>query len=303
MPIIPARTPSVILCLCLAACTRVAAQPPASPPAAAAPPAPSAAPPTDGVAALRRIAVDSPCAAYGWPGRGVAPRSYVEGVALVFARAVCHPDRPEVMAASVPVAVGPGADDALAVYADRFAAAGMANDVAGIETLRHTYTLLLGLGMWESSGRYCEGRDVSQCFTSAESAEAGLFQTSYGAHGRSPVLAPLFARYGADQRGCLLDVFRGTITCKVVKSHNPQCPDATNEVAGTGPGADWQRLTRTCPAFATEYAAVALRTHGGPRGEFNPIRKRQVPLRPECDAMLAAAQAYVTANPTVCPAL
>ncbi len=179
----------------------------------------------------------------------------------------------------------------------------MRNDTAGVDTLRHSYTLLIGLGMMESSGKYCEGRDVSQCFEGADSAEAGLFQTSFGARRFSPVLPKLFQSYSADQSHCLLPVFQGSITCKIVKSHNSKCPSATSDVAGTGPGADWQKLTKSCPAFATEYGAVVLRKHGGPQGEFNPIRKKQAELFPPCDDMLRQIQSFVEQHPEVCPAL
>jgi hypothetical protein len=194
-------------------------------------------------------------------------------------------------------------DDALQIYEAAFQAAGMRNDAAGTVTLRHSYTLLMGLGMMESSGRYCEGRDVSQCFTTSDSAEAGLFQTSYGARRYSPVLSELFQRYSTDQNHCFLEVFQGSITCMIKKGHNPECLSATSDVAGTGPGADWQRLTKSCPAFATEYAAVVLRKHGGMKGEFNPIRKQQAELRPECDSMLQKAQTYVEQHPGVCSEL
>lgn len=259
---------------------------------------------SDGVRAVRNIASQSQCAAHRWAeGRGIAPRSYIEGMALVFARAVCQPRRPDVRVVSSPVGTSRRSDDALSVYRAKFEAAGMRNDIAGVDTLRHSYALLIGLGMMESSGKYCEGRDVSQCFTTADNAEAGLFQTSFGARRFSPALSGLLQRYSADRSRCLLEVFRGPITCKIRKSHNPRCPSATSDVAGTGPGADWQRLTKTCPAFATEYAAVVLRKHGGMKGEFNPIRKRQAELRPECDRMLRNVQTFVEQHPEVCPAL
>lgn len=157
--------------------------------------------------------------------------------------------------------------------------------------------------MMESSGHYCEGRDVSQCFAEAETAEAGLFQTSYGARRSSPVLGDLFARYGASQSGCMLSAFKGSLTCPVRKSHNAKCPDATSDVAGTGPGADWQRLTKICPAFATEYAAVVLRRSGGAKGEFNPIRKHEAEWKPQCQDMLKRVEAYVDMHPSACAQL
>jgi hypothetical protein len=183
-------------------------------------------PPTesDGVRALRNIAAQSQCAAHSFPQRGKAPRSYIEGVTLVFARAVCQPQRPDVQVVSAPVDTSLSNDDALAVYQTRFQAAGLRNDTAGVDALRHSYALLIGLGMMESSGKYCEGRDVSECFTTADSAGAGLFQTSFGARRFSPALQELFQSYSADQSRCLLQVFQGSITCKIAKSHNPECP-------------------------------------------------------------------------------
>ena len=166
-------------------------------------------PVADGVKALRNIAAQSPCTAHSFDhGRGKPPRSYIEGVTLVFARAVCQPQRSDVQVVSAPIDTSPSSDDALAVYQAQFQAAGMRNDTAGVDTLRHSYTLLIGLGMMESSGKYCEGRDVSECFTTADSAEAGLFQTSFGARRFSPVLEELFQKYSADQSQCLLDVFQ-----------------------------------------------------------------------------------------------
>jgi len=263
-----------------------------------------AAPAPDRQAAIRTIAARSQCATRTWKNRGRAPRSYVEGMALVYARSLCHPTRADVQIVSAPADLAPGADDGLAAYQAEFAALGLRNDAAGTDTLRHAYALLIGLGMMESGGRYCEGRDVSQCFTTADSAEAGLFQTSYGARRFSPALDRLFDAYRRDQRGCLLQTFKGALTCRIDRSHNPSCPDATSDVAGAGPGAEWQRLTKSCPAFAAEYAAVLLRRHGGiRRGEFGPIRRKQVELRPECDAMLREVEEQVRAHPGVCSGL
>lgn len=253
--------------------------------------------------ALIDIASSSQCANYSWKDRGRAPRSYVAGVALVFARAICHPERADVkiMSAAPDAVLRP--NDALVRYQEVFSKAGMSNVKSGPETLRHAYTLLLGLGMMESSGKYCEGRDVSQCFAKPESAEAGLFQTSYGAHTHSSALDVLFKSYSNDPKPCLLDAFQGTIQCKIRKSHNASCPLATSDIAGTGVGADWQRLTKSCPAFATEYGAVVLRTNGGIHGEFNPIRKLQAEVRPECDSMFHKVQEFVGDHPELCSGL
>src|ERR1700684_1036431 len=65
----------------------------------------------DGITALRTIASQSQCAAHNWTARGKAPRSYIEGVTLVFARAVCHPERADVQAVSASVNTSPDSDD------------------------------------------------------------------------------------------------------------------------------------------------------------------------------------------------
>jgi hypothetical protein len=258
-----------------------------------------------GLAKIRNIASKSECATYNWKGRGHPPAGYIPGVAQIFARAVCHPESADVKVASSAAGAAQGDGDGLVVYQPDFEAAGMRNDVAGVDTLRHAYTLLIGLGMRESSGAYCEGRDVSACFNDGDSAEAGLFQTSYGAHQHSPALGMLFAHYAADQRGCLLDKFKGPV-CQVRKSQNPDCPDADSNPVGRPPGLDWQKLTKSCPAFATEYGVVVLRTHAGPtkeHGEFGPIINHQVELHFNCDVMLHQVQTYVEQNPSICSEL
>jgi hypothetical protein len=245
---------------------------------------------------IATLAEKSKCAAIDWKNRGTAPKAYMRGMALVFARAVCQADRADVKIVSgARGKPGTAADrtDALTWYDAKFVAANMPNDKDGIDTLRHTYALMIGLGMQESSGAFCTGRDQSQNFNQADTAEAGLFQTSFGVSRADRTLIGLFDQYTAKQDGCLLDVFSKNVKCKPKDAEN----------SGTGKGADWQQLTKTCPAFATEYAAVVVRKSGGGKGEFNPIRKRVAELRTECDAMLSQVQAIAQSKPEVCAAL
>lgn len=252
--------------------------------------APSAA---DQIAA---IAANSSCARVDWQGRGVAPKAYMRGMALVFARAVCQADRADVQVVSSARAT-PGPEnnkiDALAWYDAQFGAVGMSNATAGVDTLRHAYTLLIGLGMRESSGQFCVGRDRSANFISADSAEAGLFQTSFGARTKHATMSALYEKYKADQSACLLDTFKRGVSCPAKDAEN----------FGAGEGNRWQQLTKTCPAFATEYAAVLIRVHGGSNGEFGPLRKRAAEVKPVCDAMLKQIQDLVRSNPQMCSAL
>lgn len=239
---------------------------------------------------IESIATASQCG----PRIGSAPKAYMRGVALVFARSVCERSRADVKV--VAAAKSPEANvrtDALTWYDSKFRALGMSNDSAGVDTLRHAYAMLLDLGIRESSGRYCLGRYLHDPFNTADSAEAGLFQTSWGASARSSVLPAMFERYQADQSGCLLDTFSRGVSCGAAEAKN----------WGDGKGAEWQKLTKVCPAFATEYAAVVLRANGGSMGEYGPIRQNKVQIEPVCDSMLLDVQRVVEASPAVCSAL
>jgi len=245
---------------------------------------------------IAAIAENSPCARVDWPERGFAPKAYMRGMALVFARAVCQADRADVQVVSAARATpGPQTNrtDALTWYDPQFAALGMSNASSGVDTLRHAYTLLIGLGMRESSGKFCVGRDRHANFITADSAEAGLFQTSFGARTQHATMSALYEKYKADQSACLLDTFRRGVSC----------PPKDAENFGTGEGNRWQQLTKTCPAFATEYAAVLMRVHGGRKGEFGPLRNHAAEVRPVCDAMLKQVQDLVRSNPQMCSAL
>ena len=245
---------------------------------------------------IAAIAADSPCALVDWKNRGLAPKAYMRGMALVFARAVCQSNRDDVKVISA-ASTAPGPEtnktDALTWYHETFTAIGMSNATSGVDTLRHAYTLMIGLGMRESSGRYCVGRDRSANFITSDSAEAGIFQTSYGARIKHAAMEALYAKYKADSGSCLLDVFKRGISC----SRN----DAEN--FGESEGRTWQQLTKTCPAFSTEYAGVLLRVHGGSKGEFGPLRKRAAQVFPVCDGMLKQVQDFVQANPQSCGGL
>lgn len=242
------------------------------------------------------IAESSTCASVNWRDRGRAPKAYMRGMALVYARAVCQKERADVLvvsSASAPSGSLADKKDALTWYQPEFAALGMSNATDGVDTLRHAYTLLIGLGMRESSGRYCVGRDLSANFTTADSAEAGLFQTSFGARAQHPALSALHQHYKADTSGCLLDTFSKGVSCKA--------SDAKNH--GVGEGVQWQQLTKTCPAFSAEYAAVLIRAHGGSHSEFGPIRKKKAELIPACEGMLKQVEDLVRSAPEVCSAL
>ena len=112
------------------------------------------------IGTITRIAAASAIARFSWPQRGVAPIGYIKGMALVFARVLCKLSAGDAAAVEMAKAdTGNAARDALAHYSGVFSALGMNNDVSGPDTLRHLFALMVGHGMRESSGKFCEGQD------------------------------------------------------------------------------------------------------------------------------------------------
>jgi hypothetical protein len=172
---------------------------------------------------------------------------------------------------------------------------GVSGTPNGAQAVRALYTLMLGLGMRESSGRYCVGRDMSASFSSSTTAEAGLFQTSYGAHVRSKLLDNLFNAYRSSSAGCLSTTYTAGVSCGA--------NDMKNWGGVTEMGYIWQKTSKDCPAFATEYAAVLLRLNGGSQGEWGPLRRKEAEVVKECYDMLGSVANLVATNPAVCAAL
>jgi peptidoglycan hydrolase-like protein with peptidoglycan-binding domain len=233
-----------------------------------------------GIDQIIQIAAGSDISHYQWENRGVAPIGYIKGMAIVYASVHSK------LAAGDPVAIemakantGNGTRDALAWYSEKFHNAGMSIDTSGPDTLRHLFVLLVGLGMRESSGRYCEGRDRSASNTTSDTAEAGLFQTSFNAATASPLLQTLFKQYSANPLG-FVEIFKEGVHAK----------DSDLENFGTGDGEKFQKLSKASPAFAVEFAAVGLRNI---RTHWGPIKRREAEIRNECDAMFRQIQKSV----------
>ena len=240
------------------------------------------------ISEIVQIAANSALARVSWDGgRGRAPLGYIKGMAVMFA--VAQRKLAQGDPAAVEMSRAASSDshrDALAHYASRFAALGMRNDVSGIDTLRHLFVLMIGLGMRESSGRYCEGRDRSASNTSADSAEAGLFQMSWDAHGASRQIPRLLDEYQANGGGGYREIF-----CEGVTPHRGDLDNC-----GSGTGLRFQQLCKDCPGFAVETAAVGLRNL---RTHWGPINRREAELRPEADEMLQQVQRLVASGVTI----
>ena len=229
--------------------------------------------------AIEAIAFNSSIRRYEWLNRGVAPLGYTQGMALCFAQAVAQLDRGAPAAEEMAKAdAGETLRDALSHYRPQFDALGMSNTEAGADTLRHLYVLMLGLGMRESSGKHCEGRDMAAENDDAETCETGLFQFSHNSRSADPLLPQIIAAYRGRKDG--LQTFRKGVSCSLSSWKN----------WGEGAGVEFQKLAKECPAFAADYAAVLLRNN---RRHFGPINNRRAELRADADEMFRQVQQYV----------
>jgi uncharacterized protein (TIGR02594 family) len=219
---------------------------------------------------------------YSWDDRGKAPIGYITGMALSFALALTrlHAEDDAALEMAKPDTEDPD-NDVFSWYAEEFEDEGMDNsdDVDPEDRLRHLFALMIGLGMRESSGRYCEGRDMSASNTSADEAEAGLFQTSWNIRSSCPAISPLLTEYWKNPCG-----FRAQFQEGVSLDSN----DLGNY--GSGDGAKYQFLSKYAPTFHALVTAIGLRNL---RAHWGPINRHEVELRQEADSMLKAVESLV----------
>ena len=235
---------------------------------------------------IRSIASASSCAQYSWKNRGRAPAGYIQGMALSFARSWCRLEGSRALMSPAQVMSKANtrdtSKDALAYYADIFGSLKMEIETSGEDTLRSDYTLATGLGMRESSGKYCTGYDTTASNQSASTAEAGLFQTSYNSMGASDELKKLYDEYRANKDKCLLPIYKQSVSC------------SGQSIVGSGAGAEYQQFNKDCPAFATEYVAIMLRVL---RAHYGPINRKEAEVNPSCNTMLKQVRDLVANDP------
>lgn len=210
---------------------------------------------------VMKIVKASSCSTYTWGNRGRASEGYLKAVAMTYAGQVCSPS--------------PSASNA--VKGDKNLDVATHYPIeANLETV---YALLIGSGMRESSGRQCTGVDESASNYAANTAEAGLFQTSYNAflHPYIKVsdkaeLEALMDSYLADNKSCY-----SWNTC-------------TTKNYGTGRGMEFQKLAKQCPAFSVRTHATMMRVL---YRHYGPLINKAAELRPECVDMLTKIKAAV----------
>lgn len=223
----------------------------------------------DGIEQAVAMASDSPVTNYRWKDRGKAPAGYIKGMAAAFLLTLIDIRRTGLASAAVKP-LGDASKDVLAWYDDLLP--NTASDDAE-ERLVLLFAIMLGLGMRESSGKHCEGRDLSADNVTAQTAEAGLFQVSFDSIGGHPDLKSLFEAYRG--RDDLASIFQEGV----------RCSDSSWEDWGDGAGREFQSLNKRCPLFAVSYDAVLLRHQ---RKHWGPINRKEAEVRPDALVMFRA---------------
>lgn len=231
------------------------------------------------------LAGSSDLARYNWSGRGRAPVGFVQGMAVVYGLCLQKLMSRDSAALAMVRRVDVG-HDVFDHYEPDLRAINVVTDGApDLDRLRALFIILIGLGMRESSGGDDIGQDASAPENrTAEKAEAGLFQSSWNLRSTNPTeIRKLFDYYSAHPNEGFADIFRaGT---------HPR-PGAMKNY-GDGDGAKFQELSKTCPAFAVQVAAIGARTlytHWGP------LIHEAAQVRPEAVALLKQVQVIVGAN-------
>jgi hypothetical protein len=232
------------------------------------------------------VAAKSSCATHFFSNRGRAPIGYVKGVALTYAKSYCELKCGEETAVTVmSQPLGSNKLDSLTHYGR--------TDTTPLGRLRAVYALAIGEGMRESAGNTTEGRDesVPEKDATEANAEAGLFQVSFDSFASvkkvspasEPWLRSLYNQYQKPDAACELEIFMERVR------------DKNKKVIGSGEGARFQTLTKACPAFATEYVQVMLRSD---LPHFGPIKRKEAELFSGCEAMLKEVEVIADA---ACP--
>jgi hypothetical protein len=231
----------------------------------------------DGLAArIDALVESSGLVNYQWADRGQAPPGYIAGMAKTYALAVTlYQTGNGAVTIMGQAETGDSDDDALTWYHKIFADKGMNNDKDGIDTLRHLFVMMIGLGMRESSGDHWEGRDMSADNVEADTCEAGLFQTSWNISNCSDTIPRLLNEYWEDPNG-----FQPTFTRGLYPSASQL------DCYGSGDGAKYQFLARYSPAFHALVTGVGMRLLGGEEGHWGPIRRHEVDIVKEFDDLL-----------------
>lgn len=232
------------------------------------------------IAAIIALADNSALADYEWNDRGTSPPGYLSGMCLAFGSTFQSLKTGGTISAKMAQKLGDDDVDALTWYEDQFLE--LEEPLQHKEDrLRGLFALMIGLGMRESSGNCWEGRDMSADNTSADTAEAGLFQTSWNINTVSSADYSKMTSMLWDDPNGFLEVFSDGLT---PTSNNLSC-------YGTGAGARYQWLARFCPLYACATTALGLRLR---RQHWGPINRREAEVRQAALDLLYEVQLLVS---------
>jgi hypothetical protein len=227
--------------------------------------------PDELIADIVKIAQASPIDGYEWPDRGISPPGYISGMSLCYAVAVRGLQEGAAHDIAMAKSLGTSDVDALKWYEAELKKQGCKLDTPE-NRLRTLFVLMIGLGMRESSGRYCEGRDMSANNVQADTCESGLFQTSWNIRSADSSLPGLLTDYWDNPNGFLPEF-----------AENVE-PTAENlDVYGSGEGARYQWLAKFCPAFAIMTSGVGLRNR---KDHWGPIKRLEVTINKDAWTLL-----------------
>lgn len=228
-----------------------------------------------------KIVNESEVLNYNWKDRGIAPKGFLYGLSLVYAKAysifkhgfqhgVSASEEDEFIFAMIKPINSDSKNDAIAKYSHLLTEHGANLSIENETILRSVFTLLFGLGMRESSGKYCTGWDRGKLtgwgnpekvvMPTSINSEAGLFQVSYDIGFSSGTLERLYELYKRRGDDPFLDYFRQQVKCSSSQLEN----------FGEGEGVNYQVFCKTHPSFAVMSTAMMLRQKAR---HWGPIRK------------------------------
>jgi hypothetical protein len=224
------------------------------------------------VASICSILDHSVIAQYRWKQRGQAPSAYLRGMGLAYLLAQSKLSSEPMANTMAAPWDGENKNDILHFSTNDFSLTGLDNSGSDQDRLRHLFSLLIGLGMRESSGRWCEGRDQTVANQTADSAESGLFQTSWDIRYTTPAAKELLRIY-QQREDKFAPIFKTDI--------HPVEGDL--EIIGTGDGATYQRVAKEKPTFSVFLAALGLRSNCR---HWGPVIRHEAEIRAEADEYL-----------------
>jgi len=224
--------------------------------------------------------------------RGAAPAGYVKGMALCYARMLCKRQSNDPVAVAIDRPTeGENDEDALVWFHEELRAAAPAVEGEEYPQLIRSFIVLFGLGMQENSGQYFAGHDTKADIwpPTADSAEAGAFQASWALASAidtrllDALLLPFLPETpGPNREDCFVDVFKEG-------AGKPSATDPQN--IGAGPGFNYQVRAKSCPAYATGFAALGLRAKRSHWGTLSNHSKVQI--QPEVTELFRKVQETV----------